>query len=42
MTQQVDGNGNWSGIPGWTWNGQKLAYLVGNADKDFKDWFTCQ
>lgn len=48
VTVQVDGNGNWRGVPGtndirgWTRGGQYVYYLVGNADGDFNGWFTCQ
>ena len=48
VTLQVDGNGNWRGVPGtdgirgWTLNGQYVYYLVGNDNKDFNGWFTCQ
>ena len=44
---QVDGNGNWRGIPGtdnirgWTRGGVYTAYLVGSANGDFNGWFTC-
>ena len=47
VTLQVDGNGNWRGVPGtqglpgWTLGGQYVYYLVGNDDKDFNGWFTC-
>ena len=47
VTLQVDGNGNWRGVPGtqglpgWTLGGQYIYYLVGNADNDFNGWFTC-
>ena len=47
VTLQVDGNGNWRGVPGtqglpgWTLGGQYIYYLVGNADGDFNGWFTC-
>ena len=48
VTLQVDGNGNWRGVPGtqklpgWTLGGQYVYYLVGNVDSDFNRWFTCQ
>ena len=48
VTLQVDGNGNWRGVPGtqglpgWTLGGQYVYYLVGKADGDFNGWFTCQ
>ena len=48
VTLQVDGNGNWRGVPGtqglpgWTLNGQYVYYLVGSTDNDFRGWFTCQ
>ena len=48
VTLQVDGNGNWRGVPGtqgrpgWTLGGQYVYYLVGNDNKDFNGWFTCQ
>ena len=44
---QVDGNGNWRGIPGtdnirgWTRGGVYTGYLVGSANGDFNGWFTC-
>ena len=44
---QVDGNGNWRGIPGtdnirgWTRGGVYTEYLVGSANGDFNGWFTC-
>ena len=47
VTLQVDGNGNWRGVPGtqglpgWTLGGQYVYYLVGNNDNDFRGWFTC-
>jgi len=48
VTLQVDGNGNWRGVPGtpglprWTWGGSDIGDLVGNADEDFNGWFTCR
>ena len=48
VTLQVDGNGNWRGVPGtqglpgWTLGGQYYYYLVGSTDGDFNGWFTCQ
>ena len=47
VTLQVDGNGNWRGVPGtpglpgWTLGGQYVYHLVGKADEDFNGWFTC-
>ena len=47
VTLQVDGNGNWRGIPGtdnirgWTRGGAYAGYLVGSANGDFNGWFTC-
>ncbi|WP_073982849.1 fibronectin type III domain-containing protein [Actinomyces bouchesdurhonensis] len=48
VTLQVDGNGNWKGIPGtqrlpgWTWGGTYIGDLVGQKNEDFNGWFTCQ